>query len=125
MEDKSTQTETIPRTDDCPLEDSQMPVYPSALLGARDDDPPAYPYDIKDIEERKTYKLWNLWLTWSHLLKTGNVMEILQLKGDETEEVKELKWIAVSLLDRIGKILSLTNLMEEIKKQGTDENKEE
>jgi hypothetical protein len=124
MEDKATQTETIPREDSCPLEDSQMPIYPSAILEPRADDPPAYPYDMDDIEERKTYKLWNIWITWSHLLKNG-VVDKLECNPDDNEQVKELKWMVVSLLDRIGKILALTNLIQEMKKQGVDENKEE
>ena len=108
------------KENECPIEDKNMPIFPVGLLEPREDDPPKYPYDMDDMEERKTYKLWNIWLTWSHLLKNKDVMELLNLKEEDSEETKQLKWIAVSLLYRIGKILSSTNLLEEIKRRGAE-----
>ena len=100
------------------ISDANIPAYPSGLLPDNEKyDPPRYTGDVKDLTLRRNVKIYNLWLLWSNLRKDEKLFEILQV-GDK-EEAKDsplfyLKSMMVLTLDRMGKILIDTNIVEEL-----------
>jgi len=101
--------------------DNQKPVYPEGILPRNEKyDYPQYKGDTEDLTERRNTKLFNIWCHYTDLRKNEKLFDILN-SPEETkhilEEVKFLKLIMVLTIDRIGKILSDTNIVEEITKK--------
>jgi len=96
--------------------DANTPVFPEGILPKNElFDYPSYDGDMSDINERKNVKLYNIWNHWSSLRKNENLMVLLNKTDDENEDVKFLKMVMVLTMDRIGKILGDTNMVEELK----------
>lgn len=98
--------------------DQNIPAYPSGLLPDNDKhDPPRYNGSLSDLTLRRNVKIYNLWLLWSNLRKDEKLFEMLQLKEDEKQDTPlfYLKSMMVLTLDRMGKILVDTNIVEELK----------
>ena len=94
----------------------EMPVYPHPLI--RDirecDRPIPYDGDISNLNSRKNYKLLNIWGAWSDIRKNERFLKLLEKKEDESNDIKELKYVFVLLMDRIARILYATNLLDEL-----------
>jgi len=97
--------------------DTNIPAYPSGLLPDNDKyDPPRYEGSLSDLTLRRNVKIYNLWLLWSNLRKDEELFKILDKKeGDDDKEKFYLKSMIVLTLDRMGKILVDTNIVEEVK----------
>lgn len=102
--------------------DQNMPAYPSGLLPDNDKyDPPRYDGSLDDLTLRRNVKIYNLWLLWSNLRKDEKLFTMLQTAKDEKEDTEMfyLKSMMVLTLDRMGKILVDTNIVEELKRTTT------
>lgn len=116
---------TTPKKDDEVISDANIPAYPSGLLPENPKfDPPRYDGPKDDLTLRRNVKLYNLWLLWSNLRKDEKLFEILQVGQKEEEKDSPLFYIKsmmVLTLDRMGKILVDTNIVEELKLDETRE----
>ena len=94
----------------------EMPVYPHALIRniKESDKPNPFEGDISDLNARKNYKLWETWKIFSDIRTNERFLHLLEKKDGESDDMKELKYIFVLTLDRLGRILSNTNLFDEI-----------
>lgn len=98
--------------------DQNIPAYPSGLLPDNEKyDPPRYDGSLDDLTLRRNVKLYNLWLLWSNLRKDDKLFTMLQTAKDENQDTDMfyLKSMMVLSLDRMGKILVDTNIVEELK----------
>lgn len=106
------------------ISDANIPAYPSGLLPDNDKyDPPRYDGDQNDLTLRRNVKIYNLWLLWSNLRKDERLFELLQV--GENEEAHDsplfyLKSLMVLTLDRMGKILVDTNIVQELNLDGEE-----
>lgn len=92
-----------------------MPVYPEPLLDANSQyDIPSYEGDVNDLLERRNTKLFNLWTIWSDLRKNEELVKMLEAKKADDKVKKYLKAILTITMDRMGKVLADTNIMEEL-----------
>lgn len=105
-----------------PVEDAQMevlqqriPLYPEPLLEKNDEhDIPSYEGDMDDLTERRNVKLYNLWSVWSDLRGNEKLIKMLEVDKKDKAELKYLKAMMTLTLDRMGKVLSDTNIIEEL-----------
>jgi len=98
-------------------DDTNKPVYPEGLLPANEKyDFPSYTGDKTDLTERRNVKLYNVWQTYSNLRKNEHLVKLLEKTDGNDEDTKFLKLIIVLTVDRLGKILSDTNIVEEMTK---------
>lgn len=98
-------------------DDSNKPVYPEPLLPKNEKyDFPCYEGDLTDLTERRNVKLYNVWQTYSNLRRNEQLIQLLEKTKGDNEESKFLKLIIVLTIDRLGKILSDTNIVEEMTK---------
>jgi len=98
-------------------DDANRPIYPEGILPKNDKyDFPSYEGDLTDLTERRNVKLFNVWRTYSNLRKNEQLVQLLEKTEGNDEETKFLKLIIVLTVDRLGKILSDTNIMEEMTK---------
>ena len=75
-----------------------------------------YNEDLKDFNKRITHKLWHLWTSFDAIRNNQKLMDLLNEKTDDLEsDTFFLKTIIVQTLDRNAKILSNTDLLEEIR----------
>lgn len=92
-----------------------LPAYPEPLL---DDNPeydiPPYSGDVYDLTERRNVKLYNVWTVWSDLRKNERLLNLLQTSADDTEDMKYVKAMLTIAMDRLGKCLGHTNIVEEL-----------
>lgn len=92
-----------------------LPCPPEPLLPADDKfDIPSYKGDLKNLTERRNTKLYNLWTIWSDLRKNEELIKLLATDKKDTKELKFLKGILTIVMDRMGKVLSDTNIVEEL-----------
>lgn len=97
------------------MADPRVPEYPEGLLEPNPTfDIPSYEGDLDDLTERRNVKLYNLWTIWSDLRRNEKLIKMLEAKPKETEEKKYLKAILTITIDRLGKVLADTNIVEEI-----------
>lgn len=103
-----------------PINDYNLPAYPSGLLPTNTEfDPPIYDGDQMDLTWRRNTKLYNVWLLWSNLRKDEKLFKLLNDNtSKKNSELFYLKTMMVLTLDRLGKILADTNLVEELKVEG-------
>ena len=98
-------------------DDGNKPVYPEPLLPKNEKyDFPSYDGDLTDLTERRNVKLFNVWQTYSNLRKNEQLIQLLEKTEGDNEETKFLKLIIVLTVDRLGKILCDTNIVEEMTK---------
>lgn len=97
--------------------DNNLPVYPEGVLPPHEKyDFPKYEGDMNDLNERRCVKLFNIWTHYSDLRKNEMLFKILNEAEEKDEKIKFLKLIIVLTIDRLGKILSDTNISEELSK---------
>lgn len=95
--------------------DARVPVFPEAVLDPNPEyDIPPYEGDMDDLTERRNVKLYNVWTVWSDLRKNEKLIKILEPRKKEHEDTKYLKAIMTITLDRLGKVLADTNIVEEV-----------
>lgn len=98
-------------------DDSNKPVYPEGLLPKNEKyDFPSYSGDLTDLTERRNVKLFNVWQTYSNLRRNEHLVKLLEMTDGDDENTKFLKLIIVLTIDRLGKILSDTNIVQEMSK---------
>lgn len=92
-----------------------LPCPPEPLLPSNEEfDIPPYKGDLNDLTERRNTKLYNLWTIWSDLRKNEELIKMLEVNKKDTKELKFLKGILTIVMDRMGKVLSDTNIVEEL-----------
>lgn len=82
----------------------QQFLQPQSILELDEDKIQLDPYDgdENDLTERRKYKLFQIWSSWNDLMKNlGKIEEM---------EKEELKCVLYSVIDRIGRILSQTDI---------------
>jgi len=93
----------------------RIPIYPEPLLEENEEyDLPKYTGDVKDLTERRNVKLYNLWSVWSDLRKNENLIQLLEANKKDNKDMKFLKAMMTLTIDRMGKVLSDTNIVEEL-----------
>jgi hypothetical protein len=102
--------------------DNYTPCYPDGVLPKDEKtDPPAYNGDVNDLTERRNTKLFNLWTLWSDMRTNQTLLASIEKNTKDDDEKRYLKGLVVVFLDRMGKMLADTNLLEELKREGDDE----
>jgi hypothetical protein len=82
----------------------QQFLAPQSILELDEDKINLEPYDgdENDLTARRIYKLFQFWSSWNDLMKNlGKIEEM---------EKEELKCVLYSVIDRIGRILSATDI---------------
>lgn len=98
--------------------DKYTPVYPEGILPKDEKhDPPHYDGDMNDMVERMRVKLFNVWSVWSDLRKNETLVNLLHKDPKDTDQDKYLKGCLTITIDRIGKMLSDTNIVQELNKE--------
>lgn len=93
----------------------RIPLYPEPLLEKNEEhDIPSYTGNLDDLTERRNVKLYNLWSIWSDLRGNEKLIKLLEVSKKDTVELKYLKAMMTLTLDRMGKVLSDTNIIEEL-----------
>lgn len=94
---------------------NRIPIYPEPLLEDNETyDLPKYSGDVDDLTERRNVKLYNLWSVWSDLRKNEQLIKLLEAKKMDSNDMKFLKAMMTLTIDRMGKVLSDTNIVEEL-----------
>jgi len=99
------------------IDESQLPVYPSRILNLEDlpnlkiED---YKEDCNDIVERLKWKVKMIWWSWSNIISQKEITDKLLFTDNDSYDVEKLKTIIITFLDRIGQILSNTELLSEL-----------
>lgn len=92
-----------------------LPCPPEPLLPPDEKfDVPPYKGDLNDLTERRNTKLYNLWTIWSDLRKNEELIKLLAVETKDTKELQFLKGMLTIVMDRMGKVLSDTNIVEEL-----------
>lgn len=98
--------------------DKFTPVYPEGILPKDEkNDPPHYDGDMNDMMERMRVKLFNIWSVWSDLRKNETLVNLLHKDSADTDKDKYLKGCLTITMDRLGKMLSDTNIVQELQKE--------
>ena len=104
----------------------RIPIYPEALLEKNEQyDIPAYQGDMNDLTERRNVKLYNLWSIWSDLRQNEKLIKLLEAKKKDSADLKFLKAMMTLSIDRMGKVLADTNIIEELCIKTDKRNEEE
>jgi hypothetical protein len=97
--------------------DKYTPVYPEGILPKDEKhDPPTYEGDMNDLIERMRVKLFNVWSVWSDLRKNETLVNLLHKDPEDDVKAKYLKGIMTITMDRLGKMLADTNIVQELNK---------
>lgn len=95
--------------------ENKIPLYPEPLLEDNAEfDMPKYSGDLDDLMERRNVKLYNLWACWSDLRKNERLINMLEVKKTDKDDTKYLKAMMTITIDRLGKVLADTNIVEEL-----------
>ena len=72
--------------------------------------------DQNNMNERKNHKIYHIWTLWAEHSTNPSFLDMIQLKigEEETEQEKRLKACVLQLLDKMAKILTNTELVEEL-----------
>ena len=103
-------------TDDTSNEKT-LPPYPDVLYpwSEADKEQLLFKGDKDDLLDRLKFKLYNFWLLWTDLRNNEKLIDIIS-KVDDTEDKNffYLKNLIVNTIDRSGKILCNTDLIQEL-----------
>lgn len=92
-----------------------LPCPPEPLLPADEKfDIPSYAGDLNDLTERRNTKLYNLWTIWSDVRKNEQLIKMLATDTKDSKEMQFIKGMFTIMMDRMGKALSDTNIVEEL-----------
>lgn len=95
--------------------DQRIPLYPEGILPADPEfDIPSFDGDKTNLTLRRNVKLYNVWSIWSDMRRNEKLIKCLEAKKRDNEDMKYLKAIVTIALDRLGKALGDTNIVEEV-----------
>lgn len=108
-------TESSPKQQTLEAPPDYLPCPPEPLLPENKEfDIPPYKGDLNDLTERRNTKLYNLWTIWSDLRKNEELINMLAVNKKDSKDMQFLKGILTIVMDRMGKVLSDTNIVEEL-----------
>jgi hypothetical protein len=121
--------ETVPSADSHD-DKLQLPPYPEGLFDLTDEEKEALVFkgDLSDIPLRLRFKVLNVWLAWAALRTNERLINLVNEKETtNSEDVFYLKQLLVSIVDRLGKVLSSSYITEELfpHLKKSEENKQE
>lgn len=94
---------------------NRIPIYPEPLLEKNEEhDIPSFQGDMDDLNERRNVKLYNLWSVWSDLRQNEKLIQLLEAKKKDSADTKYMKAMLTLTIDRMGKVLADTNIVEEL-----------
>jgi hypothetical protein len=72
--------------------------------------------ELTSMNERKNHKIYHIWRLWAEHSTNPSFLDMIQPKigEEETEQEKRLKVCIFQLLDKMAKILTNTELVEEL-----------
>ena len=95
--------------------DPRIPLYPEGILPPNEKfDIPKFSGDSTNLTERRCVKLYNVWTVWSDLRRNERLVKVLEAKKRDSDDIKYLKAITTIAIDRLGKALADTNIVEEL-----------
>jgi hypothetical protein len=94
----------------------ELPPYPEALLKITDEVAEMLKYKGKpeDVLMRLRHKVWLSWIMWAGYRNDKKLIELVNVERDKESDSFYLANTVVNMLDQIGRILSLTNITEEL-----------
>ena len=96
---------------------SKLPIYPHPIFTNLPEFiiPPVYDGDKENMVKRMQHKLHMLWLSWSDIRKNEKLSKMVNPSKKDSDDVIALKEAFILLLDRTGRVLCDTDLLEELK----------
>lgn len=95
----------------------KLPLHPKPLYEYTEEEKKKYEYtgDMEDKNRRMKEKLYNLWKFWAEIRSSKIIEDLLFRKPEDLESDEYLaKQIIVNIIDQLGKIMTNTNLIEEV-----------
>lgn len=106
--------------------DGRIPTYPEGIFPPDEKhDIPPFKGDKTNLTERRNVKLYNLWTIWSDLRRNEKLVKGLEANKSDSKDVEYLKAMMTIVIDRMGKVLADTNIVEEICSMKATTKKEE
>lgn len=106
-------------------EKAVLPPKPEGLFPITAEEEPMLLYkgNLEDISLRLKTKVLQVWLAWASLRTNERLIELVnQTETSNQEDIFYLKQIVVSVVDRLGKVLAITDIVQELfSKQEMDE----
>jgi hypothetical protein len=94
------------------------PHFPEGLLPVNEEtDPAKYEGDMENMTERLRFKTFQVWNSWSSLLTNETLIKKLALTKEDSKDCQYVKACLVLFIDRVGKILADTDIVEEMKRE--------
>lgn len=94
---------------------TSVPPYPQGIFEWKEEEKKIrYVGELDKIHSRVVHKLWNLWVLWAELRNNEKLIGMLNEKDHTEEQSEYFKGLMVLMLDRYGKILSDTNITQEL-----------
>ena len=107
----------------------ELPAYPSCIFELPEDDDSfdaiKYTGDIKDMNHRMRHKLFYLWVTWAQMRNHQDIVEIISKRHEKGTESFKLCNYILNAWDNLARVLTITNLVEEILPDTVEEKTEE
>lgn len=95
--------------------DGRIPTYPEGILPVDEKyDIPPFKGDVNNLTERRNVKLYNLWTIWSDLRRNEKLITGLEANKKDSKDIEYLKAMMTIVIDRMGKVLADTNIVEEV-----------
>lgn len=94
-----------------------LPPYPEGLFELTEDEKKelAYSGDPKDITLRLRTKVLFVWLAWASLRTNEKLISLVnEAETTDQKQIFFLKQLLVSVVDRLGKVLGMTHITEEL-----------
>lgn len=103
--------------DSCEDKNENLPPYPMAFFPLSDWDKEYLTYkdDPTKMNRRMAHKLFKLWVLWAGLINNEKLRDIVQIDDDKHDsDIYFLKSNIVNTMDQMAKILSNTDITEEL-----------
>ena len=112
-ENEYVEVDTMPSHDN-EIHEFRLPPLPSGLRPWDDKTDARYQGDASDYRRRICHKLYQAWVLWAIMRTSKPLEDILAIECDKRSDEYECKCVIVDLMDRLGKLLGDTNVLEEI-----------
>ena len=94
---------------------THVPPYPEGIFEWKEEEKNLrYTGSLEKVNSRVTHKLFNLWVLWAEVRNNEKLIGMLGEKEHTPEQAEYMKGLLVLMLDRYGKILSDTNITQEL-----------